>query len=597
MFAACGLAAGVWAPPSGPGRAEGQPPELPAFPDFDGPKVQAAATPDAGAAIGAFNLARGWIDGWSVPEGAPDPPGFEGVWGVWGVSVVLRHQGEVVGRGVVIGGGSVGGPGMLGRAVGSALAGARAARPVQDDALAEERRRVLAGELTLTLELAGGLVPLRERTYDEVDASLAPGLDGVAVRRGERVEAVFPGSMLSGQASAGDSAAMLVGRVFENAARGLRVDPEAQPGVLREREGVVFSRFRTAHLTQAEPGGPPIFLYRGHRVIRTWEVTGAELERTAAGIAAHLARRVDESGAVRGTYQATLDRHEPELAPVAERALVAYALGRHEARVRDEDLARVSRSIASGLAALARGDEEEASSPAALFSLWLAVAGAGVAEDSLRGLGEEAGALDVRSVPLTALRLAAKAVSARGADARSRAASEIEAFASTLNMDQLAASCPWLVIAEDAVRGEGPRGPTASARWRSFRDDAYRAMISAADATEDQQDLIGGLVLSGGGPLPTAQSARVIAALSLLMGDPAVTPASEKASETVRLLPGLRFLRQLSADGGSAWMHRNPERSAFGVRAAAWDQRMPGEASALSLLALTGVLSALDAGR
>ncbi len=77
-----------------------------------------------------------------------------------------------------------------------------------------------------------------------------------------------------------------------------------------------------------------------------------------------------------------------------------------------------------------------------------------------------------------------------------------------------------------------------------------------------------------------------------MLGVPGLTPANERPGELARLLPTLRFLRQLSVEEGEARLYPNPQRAMSGVRLALWDHRQPIEATAMTLLAVTDTLEA-----
>jgi len=77
-----------------------------------------------------------------------------------------------------------------------------------------------------------------------------------------------------------------------------------------------------------------------------------------------------------------------------------------------------------------------------------------------------------------------------------------------------------------------------------------------------------------------------------MLGDPALTPEGERPRELARLLPTLRFLRQLSAGEAESRLYPNPERASGAVRLALWDQRQPPEATAMTLIAVTETVRA-----
>ncbi|MFN7440371.1 MAG: hypothetical protein ACK5TV_09295, partial [Phycisphaerales bacterium] len=108
--------------------------------------------------------------------------------------------------------------------------------------------------------------------------------------------------------------------------------------------------------------------------------------------------------------------------------------------------------------------------------------------------------------------------------------------------------------------------------------------------------LVGGIVFTKSrNPLPTWQAARPIAFIATMLGDPRLTAPDERSRELVRLLTSLRFLRQLQADDSTAWMQALPGSARGGIRSAPWDQRMPVDATAITLMAITESIRSLDA--
>src|SRR5207249_4098581 len=92
----------------------------------------------------------------------------------------------------------------------------------------------------------------------------------------------------------------------------------------------------------------------------------------------------------------------------------------------------------------------------------------------------------------------------------------------------------------------------------------------------------------------TWNTARPLAFGATMLADQRLTGDKERGLELARVLAGLRFLRQLEADDATAWMYPNRSRALGGVRSAPWDQRMPPDASAMSLLAVCETMKYLD---
>jgi len=572
-----------------------------------GPAGVDMGMPDAEAVLRSSNLVADWVRGWKVPAEKPT-----GLVVTPAAMVTLRLLGEVVGRGMD----STGDDSTLWRATERAISEATKRLPFENDALSDVRRAEAAGTMSISIEVAGPLVPLRADTYDEVDTGVPVGLSGVAGRLGERVEYAFASGMLQGTGGPGESAAGIVGRLLRDPAKGIRIDERAQPKVVAE-QGVKLYRFDVQHVFKTTPRDAGRFLYRGGRVIEASSLTGANLRVFADGLATHLVSRRwpgKERFGVRGAFDPVRGVHEPAIAPPAEQALVAFALRSHGALGEGEPF-KSSRLAADQIVIDLASVTEQEESP------WSSVRGsallvAAVSEGSKGGMSRLdnpefsdaagvlstvekcAGAIGASNAGEDALRaLALASGGGRGdmAGARGTAGALVTRLIGESSGGTLANSMPWVFLA-DRASGGGTVDPLHSGKYREFRELAYELMVRADDAGEEGRDLVGGLVLTGGGraSLPTAQSARIVAGLAAMLNDPVVTPAEERTRELVRLLPCLRFLRQLSADGETAPLLKEGPRTTWGVRAAMWDPRMPGEATALTLMAVSETLRALE---
>jgi hypothetical protein len=80
-----------------------------------------------------------------------------------------------------------------------------------------------------------------------------------------------------------------------------------------------------------------------------------------------------------------------------------------------------------------------------------------------------------------------------------------------------------------------------------------------------------------------------------MLGDQRLTEDAEVPQETMRLLESLRFLRQLTADEAECHMYKDPAKALGGVRNSLFDQRMPPEATAMTLLAVCETIKSLEA--
>lgn len=565
-----------------------------------------SGAPDAEAVLKSANMVSEWVGGWKVPAEKPT-----GLVVTPAATVTLRLLGDVVGRGQD----STGDDSTLWRATERALAEASKRLPFENDALSDVRRAEAARTMSISIEVAGALVPLRAETYDDVDAGVPVGICGVAGRLGERVEFAFPAGMLGGTGGPGESAAGIVGRLLRDPAKGIRIDERSQPKVVAE-QGVKLYRFDVQHVFKSSPSDAGRFLYRGGRIVDVGTLNAAGLRDFADGVAAHLITRRwpgKERFGVRGAFDPVRGVHEPAIAPPPEQALVAFALRRHGA-LEDGEPCKSSRLAADQVVvdlAMVTEREESPWSTARGAALLVAAASEGAkggasrldnpefveAAAAARAVEQCAEALRVDGAGEDALRaLALASGGARGDAATGRGAAG--ALVSNVLADStaasLASSMPWIFLADRAAGG-GEIDPLHAGRYREFRELAYQLVLRAEDAGDEGRDLVGGLILAGGGraSLPSAQSARIVAGLAAMLNDASVTPPQERARELVRLLPCMRFLRQLAAGPETSPLLKEGSRTTWGIRSAVWDPRMPGEASALTLMAVSETLDAL----
>jgi hypothetical protein len=564
----------------------------------------AAMPPDASGSIAAFSKVREWVLAMKVSDAAP-----EGLIVVPAASVTLRLLGEPVGTGVDTGGDA----GTVWRAAREAIADAARSLPVAADALAEARLRELAGQMTITLELAGTLVPLRERTFDEVDDAVSPGVYGLAARSGTTTKFTFPSSMLATGTLPGQALAALTGDALGDPAKGLRVDPDAQPAKVTARDGVAFFRFAVVQIGQIAPADPGSFLTRGGREFPLVEVSQANMREMGSGIAAHLVARLRPAGrpvdgevylGLRGAYQPVRGRHDPEVAPAAEQALVAAALASWSGFEKREPGPRdaAARILAGMFSKGSKVDPTKEPRSAMLAMIASSFAESAGIDWAAAIEGGSAGSMEACLLAVkndSALDEAGMLVLALSGSAPNRELAKKIADAMYVpdakgKTEDLASHSPWIIAAERALGGGRVR-PEAVAPLRELRDKAYRYVVTPADAGEDGADLVGGVVFPGSKPpLPTAQSLRVIAGLAMMLGDESITPKAEFEWELVRLMPCLRFARQLCADDWTLTNCREPKAARWGVRSAPWDPRMTGEASALALITVKETLEALE---
>lgn len=531
-------------------------------------------------------------------------------------SVVIRLDGRIVGKGWAEGETDV-----ISAAAKRAIAGAEGAIPHPRDLISEAAGRAESrSRCQVSVELADAYVPFSPKTFDDVDKELSPGLDGVAVRIGERFEAMFPEAMLVARMTPGDALASAIARAADNPAVGLRVDPKGQPADVARERGAVFYRFRPVQI--AEVGGVARFLYRGGEIFRESEVTTPMLREYAGRLAAYLlAQRLPTDNPAapqfRGPVLPSQGRYETETAGDAEQLLVAWSLLKYELL----DLTDVHAGETTALellAQLARRDATTAE-PRFLSSIGAAAMWAVVASEAFYATEQGDGGkarwrpewsacrerivslcTNLEELPPGQRGLVAYALARIAVSENSDALREGARIATLKALEltpppAMPAEMPWLGWA--ALESFPPTealGPATA--LREFRDLCYKHQLSPTSPGPERRDMAGGIMLAGNTSFPTWASARPVAFVCAMLGDPRVTLPDERAREIARLIPALRYLRQLSADPSVARLHAEPTHSTWGVRAALWDFRQPPEATAMTLVALCEVIRSLDQG-
>jgi hypothetical protein len=518
----------------------------------------------ANTAIAASAAVEPWVRALAVPDGARSLD-------VAGACVTLRQEGRIVGRGESFGRG----PRCLPEAAAAAIADAADELVTVNDAGAQERRVLAAAELAVTVEVAGGLIPLDDGSYTEISAGVAPGLEGVAAMMGTEMEVVFPLEMISSGQQAGSAASRLVAVITGDAMLGLR-----QPAELLEGAGVRFFRFASAAAVSESSGAQPRALVRGGRLITLAESgTLAGLRAHAGAVAGFLARHTD-CGVYLPINASVL---EPPSSP--SRALRAYALAKFAASgaAPSDDAAEAAR------AELDRLSLESSTTPStrALIAVTRRTLGDHDHADILAFA-----AIDESAAAAHELAPVAWALAELGE--RERAAAILSGLRRVDHAGQLVADMPWLGWAELALARGQEEIPSAVA-LRDLRRIVSGFQLTAADTGPDQLDLVGGVVFTSGRvPLPTWQTARPLAFTASMLADDRLTTEPERLDATLALAGGLRFLRQLTATGADGWMYADPAGAAGGVRAAVWDHSMPIDASSMTLLALIEAIQGLS---
>lgn len=554
-------------------------------------------------AMEAFTAVEGWVRSLEVPT---EPVSLEGT---RSACVVLRLDNRVLARGVSV---REDGTGVW-EAASLAIAEAIGKIPASNDATAPLVRRETAARISISLELGGRMIPLRANGWNQIDAEANVAMDAVAAKividDVEHTAATFPSMMHAGGDSPTTGVARAVAEASGNPVMALPSDARSTPRSLREQHGVRLFFCRVTHLAQSAPQIAPTFLYRGARLIQSSEITRDAIERWSVDLATHLARRYDILSYDPTAEPTTLQPRAP-LAP--ELAITIRAL---EQRLSRDGLTDVAREEATGAVAAMRTRLREGfpkdKAISAVNAASMVLAGVGGTTDpqiqarvddalssAVTADGEWSQSISPASRGFIAWALVERAAWYQEGEARDKAMSRADRAVRAIYRDtpegDLVAQMPWLFFAERGLARDQDAMP-AAATIRNVRDLVVRHQLTASDAGEEGQDLIGGVIYTRqGAALPNAQSARAIAFLCALTGDPRVTGADESLPQLTRSLAGIRFLRQLTMDEFSGHIAVEPRIALGGVQAAAWDPSQPIEASALSLLAACEMLNGLD---
>jgi len=572
---------------------------------------QGLREPTPAEAMRAFQQVESWFAAWDAPErGAverglerPGPEGAE-VTPAGGACVTVRLGGAVLARESSL---DPGGDGVA-RAASAAVASVEERMSVVRDATWRERMVALAPTLELTLELAGPLVPLTDEELAHPSSMLSPGLHGVAVRVGESWLATFPAEMLASGAPFEIELSSLVARAVGDPQLGAR-----SPADLARTESAVFYRFRTVHLAHPARGEPPVFLYRGARLVDRSSLGTRDLRDLADRYADHLmARRWRDPGryGMVGMLLPVAGRAEPPFAPPLQQGLVAFALAEYAGGAgpdRAERARSFALSLLADLAVVEPGEADPLRDAGAVAMLWAAAHRLDARAHGGAEVRAFVDALDAAMVELDGAALGtppsardavviwARAIRAGAGLADGQAVErDLRAVYAATDPASMVSLLPWLGWAEMALHPWGEI-PAAQALW-GVRDLVWEHQLTDRDATADSLDLVGGVVFTRSeNPLPTWHTVRVLPFMASMLADGRLTETERVLPELSRLLASLRFVRQLTADEAVCHLYADRERAAFGVRSAPWDQRMPPEATALALLTLTEAFRALEA--
>lgn len=583
-------------------------------------RAQEPGEPPAPAeAMTAYRAVDNWVREWKVSppaaaannEPGANQPAPANLPACQAASITLRLAGEVIARGVEVATDDASRAKVIERAAAAALKEAEPKLSIPRDAMYETTRREVAKSITISMQLAGNLIPISPKDAADAMAMVNPGVEGVGARLGDRIEVMFPERMLVAGTEPGPALGTLVGKLSDDVT--LAVEPLSK---ISKDHGAVFYKFRVSHLAQPSAGASPVFLKRCGRMVHLNAMDQAELRRWAAQLAEVLIDGKFMTTPLRGTYDPFRNQADPEQASSATNCLAAVALveymklpGINSARVEqiqhrmlnmkpvlhEETSARVSLDLAS-LDFIVESRAEEWKGPRIRYSRAI--------EGRLRFF-EKADALMQRIVsnpsdlPVSegpaVLGLAAEASTRLmpGLAAPPQSAAFTTAVFAKVPPDQLISAMPWLGWAELLCHPQGD--VPAAVALRNMRSQLWQSQLTYDVLSDTQIDLAGGIMFTASKqPMPTWQMARPLAFIATMLGDPRLTEEKEIPEELSRLLLSLRFLRQLTASEAECFMYKNPDRAIGGVRSSLWDQRMPPEATAMTLLTVCETLRSLD---
>lgn len=570
--------------------------------------------------------------------------------------VTLRLSGEMVGHGVNQAFWGSFGPAdgqdprrmVALRAANVAIRAADARLPLPNDLMRAARVQELASGIQISLELAGRLRPVLADSWETLDASLNPGLDGLVVctgKPGEEAAAmrsgaakvVFPSEMMAHNTL---PQTVLRGMIAACLGEGGAAKAVLDPKTLRDEHGVRAWTFRVTHLAQCKPREEARFLYRGARTVGMGEMTVGELREMAQSLANNLEERAiattDESRML-GTLQPWSGEVIPDEQSF-ERLLMAMAAVRTDKLtpnplIRDNRMKRFSPHLTWRGVLPARGpvsgrewclsqplmsyfngkaSTKFSRNSSAVFNEAMAIA-AGARQSSVEpppfdGFQRAVSDLDFSRLTAPERALVLYAYSIHDCRPDESAMRHLEKLVRQQlgehTPGQSAGLMPWMGWAElnlqelkcDPGDVDAPPDIPSAIALREMRAQCWKHQLGMADVTEDSADLLGGIVFTRGSgtPLPTWQCVRPIAFIATMLGDDRLTEPAERQQETFRLLMALRFLRQLQADDTCGWMYPEPARAIGGIRASTWDHTMPPDATSLTLMAVCEAIKSLE---
>jgi len=604
----------------------------------------AADAPSLSGAIEAWSTARRWLDGYSLPR-EHEPEAAVVIPGAFGLSVVVRADGAVLGRGESVPVDGLSLRRAMAQAMGEAWgAGVRSLA----EALGE---RSIGPRLTLELEVVAPPEPLLGRSFAEAAERIRPGLDGLAVRRGDRWAVSFVGRQLASNSARNPSA------TFAALAGQLNL-PAADLAELRRTDDVALYRVEGVRLVQLVPGGTPMPLVRNDEFVAESSATPESVARLAAAVAHRLVRTVprerpDRAAEVRpsvasealskarrllrGDYHPAADEYRPIIAPAADQALGAFALLRLAAssvpaavpeapglaaECRGTAINVLEELAANAVPALRQEDAEPLSDPRVAAAVVLAVLSIQPAErtpwlrelltlaistvrdqprDSPAAQASPRGPSPAHLVALEAAALSAAHRDDPAAVSPEEAAAAVDRAWRSVPAEQAVTLLPWIVWAEQDLVAAGQvrqKEPLLAVRDLLSQAQDLSEVTATSTGGLVAPDLRGGIRLTGSGghptASPTAQSLRPIAGMASMLADKGLTPDVVVEPLSDRQRAAARFLIQLAVRAPMDRLYRRPDAVSGGIRSSAWDSDQPVAAQAMAILAALETLKAFE---
>lgn len=478
----------------------------------------------------------------------------------------------------------------------------------------------VAEQVQLDIQFVAPVQPVRINRLADLPGAITLDLDGLALFDGHRWAWVFPGNRIAANSNLQGQLNHLLGDLNL---------PPTQLAMIGQPGGPTLYRFRVIHLVQPAPDARPDVLYRGNALWPPAPLNDASLKLVRAQLLDHLLKRHIGQGVFAGTYEPTADRYNPPTARPVDAALSAYALARVAnlktitAAERDKalevctaaviELAAAEQDLAgTALTLMAMLESPEAASlkgprlrlattigrmqqPDGHFNQFDQPAGAGSGAGSGGGSGGGGRSATLSGDALATAALVAYFDRTRDPNTLKQIHRALDAVWKQIDQnadaaDQLASTLPWLIDSEVRLARIGQKTTRYPALAKTLMNVIKRQVKPWAVGTTDETagDIVGGYPVEVGlFNEPDWQTARVLAAQSLLLAAPDLIAANDRPQWLVSAGLAARFIAQLNMQAPSCYYVRNPAEAIGGTRAALWDNRQPLYATAMSLLAIT----------